>query len=281
MESPFLLWKGTGVRLTRIEGAANPLIKRIRALEQRKGREQAGAFFVEGIQAVWQAVDAGAVIETLVVAPDLLTSAAAREMIARQHAARTPVAEVSASLYERIAMRENPSGLAAIVRIVFHSLESLIVTPASLFVALHEISNPGNLGTILRTVDAVGGNGVILIGDGTDPYHPNAVRASVGTLFRLPVVPVRQIEDALAWSRASGVSIVTTSARAAHAHWQVEYPSPVLMLFGNEGRGLPPEIVARGDLSVRIPMHGSASSLNLAVAAGVLLYEALRQRTAR
>lgn len=264
-----------------IESAANPLIKRIRALAQRKGREQAGACFVEGIQAVWQAVDAGATIETLIVAPDLLTSIAAREMVARQQAAGIAVAEVSAAIYERIATRENPSGLAAIVPIPAtpHDLSSLAVTPQSLFVALHDIGNPGNLGTILRTVDAVGGSGVILIGDTTDPYHPNVVKASVGTLFRLPIVQTGWIEDVLEWSRAHGVSVATTSARATQEHWQAVYPSPLLMLFGNEGRGLPPDIIARGDLSVRIPMHGSASSLNLAVAAGVLLYEALRQRS--
>jgi RNA methyltransferase, TrmH family len=267
--------------VTRIESAANPLIKRIRALEQRKGREQAGAFFVEGIQAVWQAVDAGVAIETLVVAPDLLTSAAAREMVARQAAAGMPVAEISAPLYERIATRENPSGLAAIVRITSRNLASLVVTPQSLFVALHEIGNPGNLGTILRTVDAVGGNGVILVGETTDPYHPNAVRASVGTLFRIPVVQAGGIEEVYSWSRAHGVGVVTTSARAAREHWQAAYPSPLLLLFGNEGRGLPPEIVGQGDLAVRIPMHGGASSLNLAVAAGVLLYEVLRQQSSR
>ncbi|MDQ2786663.1 MAG: RNA methyltransferase [Chloroflexota bacterium] len=263
-----------------IESAANPLIKRIRTLAQRKGREQAGACFVEGIQAVWQAVDAGAAIETLVVAPDLLTSVAAREMVARQHAAGIAVAEVSAAIYARIATRENPSGLAAIVAITPRDLSSLVVTPHALFVALHEIGNPGNLGTILRTVDAVGGSGVILIGDTTDPYHPNAVKASVGTLFRLPIVQTGRIEDVMEWSHARGVGVATTSARATQEYWQAVYPSPLLMLFGNEGRGLPQEVVERGDLAVRIPMHGSASSLNLAVAAGVLLYEALRQRSA-
>ena len=265
--------------MTRIESAANPLIKRIRALEQRKGREQVGACFVEGIQAVWQAVDAGAKIETLVVAPDLLTSVAAREMVARRQAAGIAVAEVSAAIYERIATRENPSGLAAIVPITPRALSSLVVTPQALFVALHEIGNPGNLGTILRTVDAVGGSGVILVGDTTDPYHPSAVKASVGTLFRIPIVQTGRIEDVLEWSRGHGVSVVTTSARATQEYWQAVYPSPLLLLFGNEGRGLPREIVEQGDRAVRISMHGSASSLNLAVAAGVLLYEALRQRS--
>ena len=262
----------------RIESTANPLVKRIRALEQRKGREEQGAFFVEGIQAAWQAVEAGAAIETLVVAPELLTSAPALAMVAQQRAAGTTVAEVSAALYERIATREHPSGLGAVIRIGRHGIETLRVASASLFVALHEVGNPGNLGTIIRTIDAVGGSGIVLIGDTTDPYHPSAVKASVGTLFRLPVVHAATIEDVLAWCAARHVGVVTTSARAAHNHWDVAYPAPSLVLFGNEGRGLPPEIVQRGDLSVRIPMHGGADSLNLSVAAGVLLYEMLRQR---
>ncbi len=261
-----------------IESAANPLIKRIRALAQRKGREEAGEFFVEGIQPVWQAVEGGAAIVTLIVAPDLLTSEPARAMVETQRRAGMPVAEVSAALYTRIATRENPAGLAAIVRITRQGLDALTVMPDALFVALDAIGNPGNLGTILRTVDAVGGKGVILIGETTDPYHPNAVRASVGTLFRLPVVHAAAIEDVLTWCAANQVTTVTTSARATQEHWGITYPSPLLLMLGNEGRGLSPEIIARGDLAVRIPMQGSASSLNLAVAAGVLLYEIQRQR---
>ena len=264
--------------MSRIESAANPLVKRLRALEQHKGRAREGAFVVEGIQPVWHAAESGATIEMLVIAPELLTSAAAWEMIARQREAGTRVAEVSAALFERVATRENPSGIAAIVQMRRQSLDDLPVTPASLFVALHEIGNPGNLGTIVRTVDAVGGNGIILIGEGTDPYHPSAVRASVGTLFRLPVVSVATIAEVQAWCAEHGTAVVTTSARAPSDHWTVTYPTPSLVLFGNEGRGLPPDVIAAGDLAVRIPMHGGASSLNLAVAAGVLLYEILRQR---
>lgn len=264
--------------MTRIESAANPLIKRIRALEQRKGREAAGAFFVEGIQTVWQAMESDTAIETLVVAPDLLTSEAARAMVAQQQVAGTRVAELSADLFTRITTRENPSGLAAIVRMARRGIDVLAVTPTSLFVALHEIGNPGNLGTILRTVDAVGGNGVVLIGDTTDPYHPNAVKASTGTLFHLPVAQVTDLDALYAWCAANSVSIITTSSHAEHNYWGVTYPSPCCVLFGNEGRGLSADVVRRGDLAVRIPMQGSATSLNLAVSAGVLLYELLRQR---
>jgi TrmH family RNA methyltransferase len=277
-ELPSRHGRGQGVGQLRIESPANLLIKRMRSLEQRKTREREGAFVVEGIQPVWHAVEQGAAIETLVVAPELLTSAPAREMVARQRAAGMRVAEISAELFARVATREHPSGLAAIVRARTQSLDDLAVTPTSLFVALHEVGNPGNLGTIIRTVDAVGGSGVILVGAGTDPYHPSAVRASVGTLFRLPIVQAGEIAAVRAWCTAHGIALVTTSGRAPHDYWAVSYPAPSLVLFGSEGRGLPSEIVAAGDLAVHIPMHGGADSLNLSVAAGVLLYEFLRQR---
>ena len=171
--------------------------------------------------------------------------------------------------------------LRQLSQIARRGLDAFTVTPSSLFVALHEIGNPGNLGTILRTVDAVGGNGVILIGDSTDPYHPNAVKASTGTLFRFPVVHVADLDALYAWCATNSVSIVTTSAHAEHNYWGVTYPAPCCVLFGNEGRGLSADAIQHGDLAVRIPMHGSATSLNLAVSAGVLLYELLRQREMR
>lgn len=264
--------------MTRIESVTNPLVKRIRGLAQRKAREAEGAFVVEGIQQVWQAVDGGAEIDTLIVAPALLTSVPARAMVERERARGTHVAELSDAVFARIASREHPSGLAAIVRMAHHDLRALSVQPDSLFVALHEIGNPGNLGTILRTLDAVGGAGVVLIGDTTDPYHPTAVRASVGTLFRMPVARASSADDLFAWCRERGIAVVTTSEHAATEFWSATYPSPLMILFGSEGRGLASGDIARGDLAVRIPMRGSAGSLNLAVAAGVLLYEIARQR---
>ncbi len=261
-----------------IESAANPLMKRMRTLEQRKGRERENAFVVEGIGPVWQAVDGGAAIETLVVAPELLTSESARAMIAGQEAAGVRVAEVSADLFARVAARENPSGVAAIVRMERRGIDALAAPADGLFVALCEVGNPGNLGTILRTVDAVGGSGVILVGDTTDPYHPAAVKASMGTLFRVPVVRAPTYAEVDAWCASHAVSTVTTSARATADCWGVTYPISVCLVFGSEGRGLPTDVMQRGTISVRIPMEGSASSLNLAVSAGILLYEVFRQR---
>lgn len=236
-------------------------------------------FWTEGIAPVWSAVEAGATIDTLVVAPELLTSTGAHEMVARARARGVHVAELSGELFVRIAAREHPSGLGAIVRTTRYALNDLVVTPDALFIALDAVGNPGNLGTILRTADAVGASGAVLIGESTDPYHPNAVKASMGALFRVPVVPVDAVGALLDWCHIQNVGIVTTSAHANVSHWEAIYPAPALVLFGSEAEGLAPDVLAAGDLAVRIPMYGGVTSLNLAVAAGILLYEVRRQRT--
>jgi RNA methyltransferase, TrmH family len=263
-----------------ITSSANPVVKRVRLLADRRHRRREGAFVVQGIQPVWQAVEAGATIETLIVAPGLLgRSPAARrvtEMIAGQEAAGVRVARLSDELFGRLSEREGPPGLAAIVRGRVGPLAELATGPRSVFVALYEIGNPGNLGTIIRTANAAGADGVVLVGRATDPFDPAAVKASMGALFILPVVQAREAGEFFAWAAGRGVTVVTTSARAAASFWEASYPRPLALLLGAEGAGLPAEVLARGDVSVRIPMVGTAESLNLAVAAGLLLYEIQR-----
>jgi TrmH family RNA methyltransferase len=262
-----------------ISSAANPLAKRMRLLADRRHRRREGAFVVEGNQPVWRAVEAGWEIETLVVAPELLGDAAAG-LVAEQEAGGVRVARLSSELFVRLSDRDGPSGLAAIVRGAVAELESLTVTPGSLFVALHEIGNPGNLGTVIRTADAVGASGVVLVGDTTDPFAPAAVKASMGSLFAIDVVHVPDLEGFFAWAGRHGVRVLATSGRAEAAHWDTEYPTPSAVLVGSEGDGLPELALVKADACVRIPMTGTAESLNLAVATGVLLYEARRRALA-
>jgi RNA methyltransferase, TrmH family len=272
-----------------ISSAANPLIKRVRLLADRKHRRREGAFVVQGIQPVWQAVEAGADIETLIVAPDLLRPAAAVAMVARQEERGVRVARVSGALFGRIADREGPTGLAAIVRARPRLLAELAVSPDSLFVALHETGNPGNLGTIVRTASAAGAAGLILVGATTDPYDPVAVKASMGALFEVPVAAAATAEEFLAWSAGEGITVAAASARGDRSCWEVGFSLPLAILLGSEGEGLPAALLDRvgrdggggegpAGLQVRIPMAGTAESLNLAVAAGILLYE-VRRRT--
>jgi len=258
-----------------ISSATNPLVKRMRLLGDRKHRRREGAFVVEGIQPVWQAVEAGADVEVLVVAPDLIGSPAAG-MVAAQEAAGIRVARLTGELFARVSARDGPSGLAAIVRGRVPGLASLPVAPGAVFVALHEIGNPGNLGTIIRTADAAGGSGVALIGAAADPFDPVAVKASMGALFAVPVARAADPAEFFAWAAGSAVTVITTSAKARTSFWEAGYPRPLALLLGAEGAGLPDGVLAAGDLQVRIPMTGTAESLNLAVAAGLLLYQARR-----
>jgi TrmH family RNA methyltransferase len=151
------------------------------------------------------------------------------------------------------------------------------VPPAALFVALHEPGNPGNVGTIIRTASAVGAAGVILTGAAADPYDPAAVKASMGALFEVPVAAA-SAREFLDWSASHQVTVAAASARGDRSVWEGEFPMPLALLLGSEGAGLPDDLLDQSGLHVRIPMTGTAESLNLAVAAGVLLYE-VRRRT--
>jgi RNA methyltransferase, TrmH family len=261
-----------------ISSAANPLVKRVRALADRKHRRRESAFVVQGIQPAWQAVEAGAEIDVLIVAPDLLRHPGAVTMVAAQEAAGVRVARLSAELFGRIADRDGPSGLAAIVRSAPVSLGALAVGAGSLFAALHCAGNPGNVGTIVRTASAVGADGVILIGPSADAHDPVAVKASMGAIFTVPVAMASSADEFLDWATASGVTVAATSASGSVSCWAATLPLPLAVLLGSEGAGLPDDLLAAADVRVAIPMTGTAESLNLAVAAGVVLYE-VRRRT--
>jgi RNA methyltransferase, TrmH family len=261
-----------------ISSAANPLVKRVRALGDRKHRRREGAFVVQGIQPVWQAVEAGADIEVLLVAPDLLRHRGALDMVDAQAAAGVRVARLTAEMFGRISDRDAPAGLAAIVHGEPATLGALAVPDDAVFVALHTVGNPGNVGTIIRTASAAGAAGVILIGPSADPHDPAAVKASMGALFTVPVATVESGDGFLAWADARGVTVAATSARASASCWEVSWQPPLALLLGSEGAGLPDELLDGADLRVAIPMTGTAESLNLAVATGILLYE-VRRRT--
>ncbi len=250
---------------------------RIRRLASRRYREQEGVCYVEGIRPVLDAVESGTRLEALVVCPELLRSEVAWQVAREQQAAGVPIVELSRASFERLSDRENPIGLAAVVYWRPLSLESLPAGPEALLVMAEEMRDPGNLGTLLRTMDAVKGSGVIVVGASTDPTHPKCLKASMGTLFRVPVARAESVEAFLDWAKAHHIWTVATTARRGSSFWSLSYRRPLALLLGNEGEGLRAETLQRADAIARIPMWGTASSLNVSVAAGVLLYELRRQ----
>ena len=261
-----------------ISSPANPLVKRVRLLsaQNRKHRREQNAFVVEGIQPVSRAVASGWPVEALIADAGLREDSPAAAMVRDQEAGGTKVARLTHDLFLRLASRDGSPGLIAIVRARPTPLDDLTVTNDSVFVALHEIANPGNLGTIMRTLDATGGTGVILIGDTTDPYAPPAVKASMGSLFAIQLARARTADAFFDWAEARGVTTEATSGTATEDHWNVSYQTPLAVLLGREGTGLPPETLTRATRRLRIPMTGTAESLNVAAAAAVMLYEIRR-----
>jgi TrmH family RNA methyltransferase len=260
-----------------IRSAANPLPKRMRALADRRTRRREQAFVVEGVAPVWQAVDAGAAIEVLVVSPELLAGSPAQTLVEEQEAGGVSVARLTRELFTRISDREGPSGLAAIVRAPADSLAQLPVHERGFFVAAHEMANPGNLGTLIRTAEGLGADGVLVVGNGADPLSPQAVKASMGSLFHLPVVSLPDLDAFFGWAADSRVRTVTSSAKATTALADADLTRPLALLLGAERTGLPPAALARSDVQVSIPMRGRATSFNVAVAAGILMYEIARR----
>jgi TrmH family RNA methyltransferase len=256
-----------------ITSAANPLVKRVRALADRKQRRREGAFVVEGAQPVWRAVEAGWEIDTLLVVPSRLAESNAR-LLEQQRRNGTRVVELAEQLAARVSERDAPPGLLAVVRA--RTLPLPAPGPGVVYAALHRVGNPGNLGTIVRTADAAGAAGVILVGETADPYAPAAVKASMGSLFAMPVARLLDLDAFFDWAAQETVEVVATSGYAEQEHWSAGYRTPLAVLLGSEGDGLPDEALQRADRTVRIPMAGTPESLNLAVAAALMLYEVRR-----
>lgn len=261
--------------MERITSRSNPKVKDVRALRQRKTRQERGLFLVEGIRHVGEAVDAGAPLDSLFYAPELLTSDYARDLVRAQSARGVPCFETSPEVFEALAEKENPQGILAVARIREKRLSDLHAGNFNWGVALVSPQDPGNVGTILRTLDAVGASGLLLLDSSVDLYHPGAVRASMGALFWYPVVHATFAEFA-AWARQGGYHVYGTSAHGAVDYRRVErYERPRVLLLGSERQGLTAEQAASCEQLICMPMHGRVTSLNLAVAAGVMLYAIL------
>lgn len=253
-----------------ITSISNPFVKQIRSLRQKKARLESGAFLVEGIHHIGEAVDAGWEVDSIVYAPDTLSSSYAKELIARLTNLKTKVQPVSPAVIESLADKENPQGILAVVKNKPRSFAD--VNSANQLTALVSPQDPGNLGTILRTVDAVGVDALFLLDGGVELYHPTVVRASMGALFWKPVIQT-SFTDLTAWARGRGIQLIGSSSKADVDYHTLVPHEPWALILGNEQKGLSSGQTSACDVTVSLPMRGRASSLNLAVAAGVLLYQ--------
>ncbi len=240
-----------------ITSLANQTIKDIRALHMRKEREATGQFLAEGLKIIVDALDQGITPQILVhgksADPHPLLDRAIRETLA----ARGEVLEVTHEILEKISRKDNPQMVVAVFAQRIKSLHHIDPQTNPVWVALEQVRDPGNLGTIIRTADAAGIGGVILIGDCVDPFSVETVRATMGSIFALPVVKCTRDEFLADRARWTG-SVVGTLLTATHNHRTAPYAPPTLIVMGTEQSGLTPDIADACDLNVKIPMRGRA-----------------------
>jgi TrmH family RNA methyltransferase len=247
----------------------NPKLKALRALHSRKGRKQANLFLLETTKLVQEALKSGWPLVEAFVTEAWLEKHGPLQGI--------PTTVVAERLFGQLVTTETPEGVVAIARIP--SPEAAVGVPeGAFFVVADALQDPGNLGTVIRTADAVGASAV-LVGPGTvDPYSPKAVRATMGALFHLPVLVRPTLHEDLERLKAEGVAVYATALRTERSLYDLDLKGKVAWLVGNEGAGLSDEMVQLATEAVSIPMPGQAESLNAGIATGVCLYETLRQR---
>ena len=259
-----------------ITSLANPAVKQLRALHMKKERADSGLFLAEGLKLVTDALDEGWPIRTLIHAARVKDQPLVARAVERARTAGARVLETNDEVLTKICRRDNPQMVVAAFEQRIGRLADL-ARPDGVWVALEGIKDPGNLGTIVRTVDSVGAKGVILLGDTTDPFALEAVRATMGSLFHVPLLAA-SLGEFTAWKSKTGVPVWGTHLKGAVDYRTVDWPETCVLMMGNEQSGLSDAHVAACDGIVKIPMAGRADSLNLAVATAVMLYEIRRTR---
>lgn len=262
-------------RIEHITSPSNPKIKAINALFLRKYRKETGLFVVEGLRSVIEGLNCGRVPEQLVYSDQADVGAELQRAIDETSARGGLCLKVGEAVLEKLSRKENPQTVMAVFKQKWGRLEDINAGRSKCWVALEEVRDPGNLGTIIRTVDAVGADGVILIGQCCDPYSVEATRATMGSLFAVPVIPCSResfLDLTVTWP---GAVIATALNKRTVDFRAADYKKPLLLVMGNEQAGISETLQNAVHETVKLPMNGRADSLNLAIATGIMLYAAL------
>lgn len=255
----------------------NPLIKLVTSLAQKKYRQQTGLFVAEGIRLAEELAAAGWPLEACILSASVEQTPRAQDLV-RSVSSRTRVVKVSDEIFQKIADTEQPQGLLLLAGSKQYQLSDLPTRTKAFLLVLDTIQDPGNIGALIRTADAAGCSGVILTAGCGDIYSAKVVRASMGSIFHLPVVQEIAYEDLISYCRRQGILLAATSLEQSNLYWDADLSGSLALVFGNEGNGVSQKLLDKSPLKVHIPLLGQAESLNVSAAAAVILYDAVRQR---
>lgn len=262
---------------TPVSSKDNLFIKQLRALSDPKHRKKEQSFLIEGVKMVEEALRDNLSVKTVIASPSLVQHHG-KGVLKLAEARSVDVVWISEKLMDAVAESKTPQPVMAVVKMREYSENALLTHEAGLTVIAHQLQDPGNLGTIIRTAEAVGASGVAIPANTADPYSAKAIRASMGSILRLPVVRIGDSATFIKTCRQKGFQIAATVLTGEKAHFDIDLRKPTVVILGQEGAGLPQDIMAEVDLHVRIPMAATIDSLNVATSAAVILYEAMRQR---
>lgn len=266
-------------RVKEISSTSNPIVKEIKGLALKKNRDAQKLFMAEGLKLVTDALEMGWKVRTLVYGTQMVGQIHLVEIAEKARLQGAYILEVTDKVLTAISRKDNPQMVIGIFEQQWHSLDDLAADankPNDVLIALDRVRDPGNLGTIIRTADASGVKGIVLVGDATDPFSLEAVRATMGSIFNMKIAKVRE-EEMIAWSANYKGDIIGTHLDGAVDYRTIDYSrNPCVLFMGNEQKGLPPELAKICDSLAYIPMAGKADSLNLAISTGVMLFEMKR-----
>jgi TrmH family RNA methyltransferase len=262
---------------SRISSTANPRLRGALRLRGRRERDRHGLTLVDGVRETARALAGGASLREVFVSTQFCNDDECRALLDQLTAAEVPLWELGPDAFARLAYGDRLDGVIAVAEMPRHSLADLPLPADPLLAVIEGVEKPGNLGAVLRTADGAGVSAVIVAESGTDLFNPNVIRASLGTIFSVPVA-VASTGDVLAWLGERGIRIVAARVQASIDYTTADYRGAVAIALGSEARGLSDAWAELADISVHVPMLGIADSLNVSATAAVIFYEALRQR---
>ncbi len=260
-----------------ITSSSNPTIKKIKSLHRKKDRWISKQYIAEGIKMVEEIVDDGYEVEYLIYTDKLFDLKGGLELFNRIKSYKNLI-NVPEGLYKEITKVETPQGIMAVLPFRESSIDSMLEKANPFLVLLDRIQDPGNLGTIIRTADAFGVDGILITEGSVDGYNPKVVRATMGSIFRINMLHIKKSISILKELKDKGIKIYSTSLQGQNYIQEVNFKGPSLLIIGNESRGVADELLKMADNLIKIPMVGKAESLNAAVASSIIMYEAMRQR---
>lgn len=261
-----------------VASTQNPIIKLAVSLRQKKWRDETGLFIAEGMRLVEEAIDSNWKAHTLIYTSEIKATQRCQNLLAKLTPTDCRIIEVPTKIFERITETDQPQGIMLLVNKKLYMLQQLINHERPLIAILDAVQDPGNVGTLIRTADAVGCTAVILTRGCADLFSSKTVRASMGSIFHLPVYPDILANEIVELMIRQKIKLLATSLESSDSYCKADFTDRVAIVFGNEGNGVSKELLESSNIRLYIPIIGKAESLNVAAAAAVILYEAVRQR---